>query len=451
MMSLRFSAPALSNTNADEQLSETHNGVITRICNYKYGFLKSEGHENIFFHFSELSDDAKATVEPGAKVTFHVKENQWTDDKKMKAIKIEVVSAPQENAFKNLEGVVQSDMKSRGFTFIDHDDATYLFHSTNLVNDDASKAAGNTVKQGHRVIFDAEWNHKYNPPKPFATNVRIVPGQDELNAAAAALDADAGTWQRGSSLRGSMLSLPGAIAPEDADEAGADGARTSISPSGRPSLGARRGSVSDRASALKMNAPLRRWSRTTNAEGRKGAGQSKPSGGLRLTVTTCKFGRKCTRKDCWFTHTNGRIIDDGRTSLTDEEDLCVPCGGADGVDMSKVASMGKASLRLLVKAIAADTGKCGYLHVRNCLQRGEYVGRALTRDEKNAVGEILEELEGGSTAAATAAAARGAGRSSFSNSRLNRSSFTGGRVSLSDMCRDPSLHSRLSAANTARA
>jgi len=457
-MSLRFSAPALSNTNADEQLSEKHNGVITRICNYKYGFLKSEGHENIFFHFSELSDDAKATVEPGAKVTFHVKENQWTDDKKMKAIKIEVVSAPQENAFKNLEGVVQSDMKSRGFTFIDYDDATYLFHSTNLVNDDASKAAGNTVKQDHRVIFDAEWNHKYNPPKPFATNVRIVPGQDELNAAAAALEfepmshTDAGTWQRGS-----FLSLPGAIAPEDADadEADADGARTSISPSGRPSLGARRGSVSDRASALKMNAPLRRWSRTTNAEGRKGAGQSKPSGGLRLTVTTCKFGRKCTRNDCWFTHTNGRFIDDGRTSLTDEEELCAPCGGdADSVDMSKVASMGKASLRLLVKAIAADTGKCGYLHVRNCLQRGEYVGRALTRDEKNAVGEILEELDGGSTAAATtktAAAARGTGRSSFSNSRLNRSSFTGGRVSLSDMCRDPSLHSRLSAANTARA
>merc|ERR1719409_2078263 len=154
--------------------------------------------------------------------------------------------------------------------------------------------------------------------------------------------------------------------------------------------------------------------------------------------------------------TNGRIIDDGRTSLTDEEELCVPCGDADSLDMSKVASMGKASLRLLVKAIAADTGKCGYLHVRNCLQRGEYVGRALTRDEKNAVGEILEELEGGSTAAATkpaaaAAAARGTGRSSFSNSRLNRSSFTGGRVSLSDMCRDPSLHSRLSAANTARA
>merc|ERR1711924_135034 len=81
--------------------------------------------------------------------------------------------------------------------------------------------------------------------------------------------------------------------------------------------------------------------------------------GLRLTVTTCKFGRKCTRKDCWFTHTNGRIIDDGRTSLTDEEDLCVPCGGADGVDMSKVASMGKASLRLLSRRSPRTRGSAG--------------------------------------------------------------------------------------------
>merc|ERR1712196_593989 len=94
--------------------------------------------------------------------------------------------------------------------------------------------------------------------------------------------------------------------------------------------------------------------------------------------------------------------------LTDEEELCVPCGDADSLDMSKVVSMGKASLRLLVKAIAADAGKCGYLHVRNCLQRGEYVGCALTRDEKNAVGEILEELEGSSTAAAKTAAGGGA-------------------------------------------
>jgi cold shock CspA family protein len=460
MMSLRFSAPSLATT-TEEQLSEKHDGVITRICNYKYGFLRSEGHENIFFHFSELSDDAKATVEPGAKVTFHVKENAWTDDKKMKAIKIEVVSSPDDNAFKNLEGEIQSDMRSRGFTFINHDDTTYLFHSTNLVNDDASKAAGNTVTTGHRVVFDAEWNHKYNPPKPFATNVRIVPGQSELNAAAAALEfepmsqANSGTWQRGSSLRGSMLSagasLPGAISAEDADAE--DDVRTSISPSGRPSLGARRGSVSDRASALKMNAPLRRWSRTTNTDGRKST-QSKPSGGLRLTVTTCKFGRKCTRKDCWFTHKNGRIIDDGRTSLTDTDDeLCVPCGGSDSdTDMSKVTSMGKASLRLLVKAIAADTGKQGYLHVRNCLQRGDYVGRALTRDEKNAVGEILEELEGGSGSDSGSDGGsnkppRAARRSS---ARLNRSSFTSGRVSLSDLCRDPSLHSRLSAANAVR-
>merc|ERR1712094_160961 len=125
--------------------------------------------------------------------------------------------------------------------------------------------------------------------------------------------------------------------------------------------------------------------RTTNAAGRKGAGQSKPAGGLRLTVTTCKFGRKCTRTDCWFEHPNGRQMDDGRISLTDDSE--------DSSGDEKVSSLGKSSLKLLVKAIVTETGKSGYLHIRNYLQKPEYVGRALTRDEKNAVGEVLEELE----------------------------------------------------------
>merc|ERR1719284_422985 len=366
-----------------------HTGVITRICNFKYGFLSSDEHANIFFHFSELSDDAKAFVEPGQQVTFQTAPN---GDNKIKAVKLQVISAAGDNKFKNLSGMVSSDMNARGFTLILEDETldTYLFHATNLVNDEASKDAGNTVTEGHRVTFDAEWNHKHTPPKPFATNVRIVSGQTELNKVSSALEQqpmqpsrESSAWQRDSRLGLTAL-------PEESD--------ASSSPPNRLGSVGRMSSIRDRASALKSNAPVRRWSRTTNLSGENKS--DKPAGGLRLTVTTCKFGRKCTRKDCWFSHTNGRIIDDGRTSLNDEEELCVPCGDADSLDMSKVVSMGKASLRLLVKAIATDTGKCGYLHVRNCLQRGEYVGRALTRDEKNAVGEILEELEGGSTAAA---------------------------------------------------
>jgi len=424
MMSLRFSSPALiEETEGDVDLSEQHEGIITRICAFKYGFLSSskcDGHDNIFFHFSELSDDAKACVKPGAKVTFLKAVNSWADGRKMKAVKIEVVSAPEENAFRDLEGVVQSDMKSRGFCFIEHGSSTYLYHSTNLVNDDASKAAGNTVKCGHRVLFDAEWNHKYNPPKPFATNVRIVSGQTALNA--------------------TSLGLPSSTPPQDADK---ETDRDS------PSGGQKRGSISDRASALKAKQPLRRWSRTTNPEGMS---SSKPSGGLRMTVTECKFGKKCTRSDCWFDHPKGRFMNGSATAASGTDDSSDEDPES---EMGKVSSMGKASLRLLVKSIVEDSGKTGYLNIRNSLQKPEYIGRELTRDEKNTIGEILESLEkDGQIPRKDGEASWKSGRAG-SNSRLqlsrrgSRGSFTGGRVSLSDMCKDPSLHSRLSAANTA--
>merc|ERR1719409_1892034 len=101
-------------------------------------------------------------------------------------------------------------------------------------------------------------------------------------------------------------------------------------------------------------------------------------------------------------------MDDGRISLTDDSE--------DSSGDEKVSSMGKSSLKLLVKAIVTETGKSGYLHIRNYLQKPEYVGRALTRDEKNAVGEVLEELEGGSAAAATKPSKPSAAARSFSNS-----------------------------------
>jgi len=379
----------------------------------------------IFFHFSELSDEAKAFVEPGCTVNFHMQENTWSADKKMMATQLEVLSAPQENAFKNLEGVCKSDMKSRGFTFIECNETTYLFNITNLVNDDASRAAGNTAKTGHRVIFDAEYSHKYNPPKPYATNVRIVPGQDSLECAPCA---EGGMWQRGSRL-------------DLVDDEQEDESRASISPSGRPSANLR-SSVSNRASALKANGPARRWSRTTDTTG--AAKSDKPSGGLRILDKTCKFSRKCTRADCWFEHPKGRQIVDG-LSMSDDDDSD---SGSD--DAAKVSSMGKASLRLLVNALVGESGRTGYLTIRNALQKSEYVGRELTRDEKNSVGEILEELDTtqGTTSKkpTTTTAPKKSWRDS-SSSRLSSRSIGGARVSLSDMCRDPSLHSRISMSN----
>jgi len=383
-----------------------------------------------------MSDDAKAFIEAGSKVSFAVKENGWTDDKKMKAVDIKVISAPGEkNAFKDLPGVVTCEMKARGFCFIENDGNTFLFHSTNLVEDDTSRLAGDTVKEGYKVIFDAEYNHKYNPPKPFAVNVRIVPGQDFDTALS------------------SMLS------PEEADHL--DNRVDTTAAVSRSSLGGGRGSISNRASALRSACPARRWSRTTAEPTATTSSfaptSSKPAGGLRLTVTTCKFGRKCTRRDCWFDHPKGREMEDGLV-LVDDSD------SDSGSSGEQQTSMGKESLRLLIKGVVAD-GKRGYLPVRNTLQKAEYLGRALTRAEKNSVADILEELD--ATTTTTTSSSGNWRRSESSNWRSNRHSefppqrcttrqststtdavgSRPGRVSLSDLCRDPSLHSRLSACN----
>merc|ERR1711865_906173 len=233
----------------------------------------------------------------------------------------------------------------------------------------------------------------------------------------------------------------------------ADESRDSLSP---PRKLNRNSSIQDRASAFKAQGPVRRWSRTTNTNGEGGGGEaynnkSSNAGGIDMKNNVCRFGKRCTNKSCWFEHTNGRAMD-GTATLTDED--------SSSDDTVKVSSMGKASLRLLVRAIVADTGKSSYLNVRNALQKPDQVGRDLTREEKNSVGEILEELESSASAspktitkrnsitrepsAKAWSSSRGTGRSSFS-----RGSFTGGRVSLADMCRDPSIHSRLSSANTA--
>jgi len=331
--------------------------------------------------------------------------------------------------------MVTCDMKARGFCFIENDGNTYLFHSANLVEDETSREAGNTVKEGCRVIFDAEYNHKYNPPKPFAVNVRIMPGQD--------------------------FGTVSAVLSEEADQPDNKVVDTTAAAS-RSSLGGGRGSISNRASALRSAGPARRWSRTTGAPTTTSM-SSKPSGGLRLTVTTCKFGRKCTRRDCWFDHPKGREMEDGLVFANDsdsdsgsggEQQTCGPC------------SMGKESLRLLIKGVVAD-GKRGYLPVRNTLQKAEYLGRALTRAEKNSVADILEELDATISPSATVTtSSSGTWRRSESTnwrserrsesppqrySRTTRHSSTTaprpGRVSLSDLCRDPSLHSRLSACN----
>jgi cold shock CspA family protein len=148
-----FSTPAVV---GDEKVLAENNrleGVVTRICNFKYGFIQTPELRNIFFHFSELSDEAKALVEEGCQVVYTSTTNHWTADKKPKAVDIEVLST--KNEFKNKVGVVQRDLGSKGFGFIFCDNVTYFFPATELVVDTASDLNGNTARAGDKVTFGA--------------------------------------------------------------------------------------------------------------------------------------------------------------------------------------------------------------------------------------------------------------------------------------------------------
>jgi len=54
-------------------------------------------------------------------------------------------------------------------------------------------------------------------------------------------------------------------------------------------------------------------------------------------------------------------------------------------------SMGATSLKVLVRALVQQ-GKTQYLVIRNCLQTSEYFGRALNREEKQIISDILQEV-----------------------------------------------------------
>jgi hypothetical protein len=365
---------------------------------------------------------------------------------RLKAIEIEVTSAAFENEYKQLQGEVTSPMQM--FSFIRSGNTTYLFHPTNLVADEISKAAG-TVKQGHQVSFDAEWNHKYNPPKPFATNVRIIAGQDYLNSHAD--DPTTPTWQRGSPLPPLEESIfeetTGNYAPGNNCTPHSRSGAVLSPRSGGSGVSPRSPRTPGRAASLFSSPPIRRWTRTTVM----GDKDRKPTGGLRLRTTLCKFGRKCTRADCWFDHADSgdiyRQASASTQSSSDEDNevghQCYRTSSRSGEAIvtptkDEVVSMGKVPLQLLVMRIL-EAGKTGYLAVRNTLQKKDYVGRELTREEKASVAELLESME--PTAESVVVSPKKlANHTSPDRQRA--------RVSLEDLCRDPMLHAELSAASS---
>lgn len=150
---------------------ERHTGIIVNTRQNKYGFIQTSDHASLFFHFSELNDEDKALVDTGCKVSFEIEPN-LNSANNLKAVNVRIDDS--KSTFKDIEGVVAIDMRTNGFCRIDANDSSYLFYSSNLVNDDACRAMGNTVREGQCVLFDIKLNYKYNPAKPHAVNVRVL-------------------------------------------------------------------------------------------------------------------------------------------------------------------------------------------------------------------------------------------------------------------------------------
>lgn len=157
---------ALRNAPPDRQT-----GIVINTRQSKYGFIQTPDYPSLFFHFSELSDEDKALVDIGHKVSFEIELNP-NNPKNNRAVHVRIIST--RSTFKDVEGVVSIDMRTNGFCLIDANNASYLFFSSDLVNDEACRVVGNTVCRGQRVKFDIKLNYKYSPPKPYAINVRVL-------------------------------------------------------------------------------------------------------------------------------------------------------------------------------------------------------------------------------------------------------------------------------------
>jgi len=395
-----YSTPAVVNDVKVPQSTERQEGIVTRICGFKYGFIQSADLRNIFFHFSELTDEAKAFVEEGSKVRFAETINQWTVDKKPKAIDIEVLRTAENNEFKNKTGVVQRELGPKGFGFIFCDNVTYFFAANELVEDDAAVRNGSTARAGDVVVFDAAWNHKYDPPKPCATRVR--------------------------------LQLPPAQTPA-----------ASLSPT----------SVADRVATTESGGPAKRLQRSTSLAASTGNGSSEndqPPSVInsraarlkhaappkRLGSRTVSMGAEeqalaATEKS--IAETEARIVAnvgcvlDGNSDVQPQSETEGPLKGAGASGSSGFQSTGVTSgistLRVLIDALLAS-GKTQYLVVRNELQKAEYFGRPLTQEEKRAVTRILNERHDG--AAAQGAGPRSSGRSSSGAGYKSQQNGNGG-------------------------
>jgi cold shock CspA family protein len=370
-----YSTPAVvDDVKVASSSTQRQEGIVTRICGFKYGFIQSADLRNIFFHFSELTDEAKAFVEEGSKVRFSETTNQWTADKKPKAINIEVLSTADNNEFKDKRGVMQRELGPKGFGFIFCDNVTYFFAANELVEDDAAIRNGNTARAGDEVLFDASWNHKYNPPKPCATRVRLQLPAATLSPTSVA---DRTATEAGSNnapaqrlRRATSLAAPSS----------ARGVRTTvISGNGSSENDQPPDVINSRAARLKRAAAPKRLGSRTVSMGVEDAALAATEQSIAETEAKMAANASCLLDG---NHHKGASGGANRNCSVDS--------GAHNPGFQSCDATGISTLRVLVDALLTS-GKTQYLVVRNALQQPEYFGRPLTQEEKRMLTGILNE------------------------------------------------------------
>lgn len=341
-----FSTPAVvDDVKVQKVASERHEGVITRICNFKYGFIQTVDLRNIFFHFSELSDEAKAFVEEGCKVTCSI---ATSAKNQQQAQSIVVESTPGNNQFKNKAGVVQRDLGPKGFGFITCDSVTYFFAANELIIDAASTLNGDTARAGDKVIFDATWNHKYNPPKPCATRVRLQ------RSSTSSKRSTSPTSVSNFETRATPGSRSFKRAASMAAPATGNGSSENDQP---PSV------INSRAVMLKRAAAPKRLGSRTVSKG----DEEQAISNTEASIAETQAGRISSSTAALS------VLDEG-----------------DNNEGFQSLGSGMSTLKVLVRALL-NSGKTQYLVIRNELQKSEYFGRALTQEEKRAVTDILND------------------------------------------------------------
>lgn len=247
-------------------------------------------------------------MEEGSRVEFTMTKNEWTVDKRMKAIDIKILSSPDDDSVNTLAGVVSREVGTRGYGFIQGETMTYFFLEASITD-------GHPINAGDTVEFEALLNHKYNPPKPYATRVRAV--KIEPTPAGSTSSSKTHPFRRAASCVENSSDMPLAI-------------------------------INSRALALKNCHPPKRISRMSSLEA------SSPQ-----------------------SLTNNAIAEGNKDSPS-------------SISPVSVVSVGELSLKLLVEALLKD-GKVQYLEIRNILQKPDHFGRALTREEKQAITKILSD------------------------------------------------------------